>query len=122
MEMENIPSPRIPLAVDVEFRKSYARNSTNGVLRNISLTGAFLEHKEEESSNPGDKIMLTFNVSGRIRKLLATIVWNNKAGAGIKFHPTNNRDIQIIDDLMYFVESKRSSNRGVFDNILKKVG
>lgn len=121
MEMDNIPSPRIPLAIDVEFRRSYARNSTKGVLRNISLTGAFLEH-HDGASNPGDKLMLTFNVSGRIRKLLATVVWSNKAGVGVKFHPTNNRDVQIIDDLMYFVESKRTNNRGVFDNILKKVG
>jgi hypothetical protein len=120
MEMSTIPSPRIPLELDVEFRRSYARNSIKGVLRNISLTGAFLEFNDGLNS-PGDKIMMTFNVSGRIRKFFATVVWTNKAGAGVKLHPTNNQDLQIIDDLMYFVESKRSSNRGIFDTILKKV-
>jgi hypothetical protein len=120
MEMDNIPSPRIPLAIGVEFRRSYARNPTTGVLRNISLTGAFLEHSEE-SGVPGEKIILTFQVSGRVRKLLATVVWSNKTGAGMKFHPTNSRDLQIVDDLMYFVETQRSCNRDIFDTILKKV-
>jgi hypothetical protein len=38
-----VPSPRLPLQMSIEFRKSYARQAGKGTLKNISLTGAFLE-------------------------------------------------------------------------------
>lgn len=121
MNSDKIPSPRIPLAVEVEFKRSYSRQGSKGTLRNISLTGAFLENVEK-TLEPGDKLQVVFTVAGRVRKLKADVVWRNTLGAGIRFAPTNNRDTQIIDDLMYFVENKRSSSKGVFDSILKKVG
>jgi hypothetical protein len=49
------------------------------------------------------------------------VIWANTVGVGVKFKPTNNRDVQIIDDLMDFVEASRSNKRGVLDTILKKV-
>ena len=113
------PAPRIPLKLDVEYRKSYGRSQETGVLKNISLSGAFLEHTNEEIKAE-DKVAITFKVGGRVRNITALIVWSNEDGSGIKFLPTNNRDVQIVDDLMYFVESKRESRRDVLDDIFKK--
>ena len=123
MEMDHngTPAPRLPLEMNVEYRRSYARQSDTGRLKNISLTGAFLEARDYEIQ-PEDKIVLTFVVSGRVRKIQASIIWKNQFGCGVKFHPFNNRDIQIVDDLMYFVENNRESRRDVLDSIFKKVG
>ena len=116
----NPPAPRLPLEMNVEFRKSYARQSEVGVLNNISLTGAFLKSKSLDAQ-PDDKLLITFTVSGRIRKIQATIVWSNTSGCGIRFQPFNNRDLQIVDDLMYFVENRRENRREVLENIFKRV-
>jgi hypothetical protein len=114
------PLPRIPLQLEVEYRKSYARNADQGRLKNISLTGAFLEHSDHELKET-DKICIEFKVGGRIRKITAAIVWANQRGCGLCFQPSNNRDVQIVDDLMYFVESKRESRKSVLDGIFKQV-
>ena len=113
------PAPRIPLHLDVEFRKSYARQSTKGVLKNISLSGAFLHDPRTEFQN-GEKVNLEFKVSGRNRNIQATVVWSNEYGAGVVFHHGNNRDQQIIDDLMYFISSKKSSSRSILDSIFTR--
>lgn len=113
------PAQRIPLFVDIEYRKSYCRQSTKGVLKNISITGAFLAIKE--TLNPRDKLLVVFQVSGRKRKIAARVIWAAPGGVGIKFEPTNNRDIQIVDDLMYFVSVSRDSRKDVLDTIFKKV-
>ncbi len=121
METDQTPAPRTPLNVIVEFRRSYAREESGGSLKNISLTGAFLAHRER-SLRSGEKLHLTFMVSGRERQIQATIVWTNSFGAGVKFLPQNNRDVQIVDDLIYFVEEKRTGTRDVLNEIFKKVG
>ncbi|MEK7355226.1 MAG: PilZ domain-containing protein [Bdellovibrionota bacterium] len=118
-ETETTPSPRIPLKLEVEYRKSYGRSDEMGQLKNISLTGAFLEHENEELKS-SDKLIITFKVGGRVRKINASIIWSNGRGSGIRFLPTNNRDVQIVDDLMYFVESKRENRRSVLDDIFKQ--
>ena len=118
---DQVPSPRIPLKLDVEYRKSYGRSNDTGQLKNISITGAFLEHGNE-SLKQTDKVAITFKVGGRVRKINALIVWSNSIGSGIKFLPTNNRDVQIVDDLMYFVESKRENRRDVLADIFKQTG
>lgn len=119
--MDKVPAPRIPLKLDVEYRKSYGRRFEVGQLRNISLTGAFLEHGNE-ALKASDKVCITFKVGGRTRKINASIIWSNDVGSGIKFLPSNNRDVQIVDDLMYFVESKRENKRNVLDDIFKQTG
>jgi hypothetical protein len=118
---ETAPSPRIPLKLDIEYRKSYGRSNDTGLLKNISISGAFLEHKND-SLKTGDKVAITFQVGGRVRKINASIIWTNPQGSGIKFLPVNNRDVQIVDDLMYFVESKRETRRHVLDDIFKQTG
>lgn len=120
MEALKTPAPRTPLHIDVEFRKNYAREESGGILKNISITGAFLQHTGE-ALKTGEKLALTFKVSGRERVVHAMVVWNNPMGAGVKFMPTNNRDVQIVDDLIYFVEAKRTDTRDILDLILKKV-
>lgn len=116
------PAPRLPLQLDVEYRRSYARNGEKGRLKNISLTGAFIEMTlEEKKLEPNDKLLLTLQVSGRERQITAHVVWKSTIGCGIRFLPTNNRDVQIVDDLMYFVENSRSTQREVLDSIFKKV-
>jgi hypothetical protein len=115
------PSPRLPLKMTVEFRRNYARQNSRGVLRNISLSGAFVETIDVGQLESYDKIILTLVVSGRRRRIPATIVWKNQMGCGIRFKPFNNRDIQLVDDLMYFVENTRESRRSVLNDILKRV-
>lgn len=115
------PAPRLPLKMDIEFRRSYARQADKGKLRNISISGAFLETETTNELIVDDKVVITFDVSGRRRKIQATVIWKNQLGCGIQFHPFNNRDVQIVDDLMYFVESRRKNRRNVLDDIFKRV-
>ena len=115
-----IPAPRLPLQMKVEFRKSYSRQGDKGILKNISLTGAFLETKNSGLC-PQDKLTIRFQVSGREREIKAQVIWNNGVGCGIQFQPFNNRDVQIVDDLMYFVANSRESRRSVLNEILKRV-
>lgn len=117
----NNPAPRMPLQLDIDFRRSYARRPEQGKLKNISLSGAFLQFGDEFEVSPQDKLILDFTVSGRKRKIHASVVWRGPEGCGLQFHHTNNRDQQIVDDLMYFVENSRSSQRSVLDTIFKKV-
>lgn len=117
---EHTPAPRVPLKLEVEYRRNYARSGEAGQLRNISITGAFLEHRGH-TLKTDDKVNIEFNVGGRTRMITALIVWTNSQGCGVRFMPQNNRDVQIVDDLIYFVESKRESRRSVLDNIFKKV-
>jgi hypothetical protein len=120
MEVTNIPAPRTPISIEVEFKKNYAREATSGVFKNISLTGAFIQHQMGELK-PGEKLSVRFNVCGRLRNIAAHVVWSNKLGAGVRFVPTNNRDVQIVDDFIYFAESKREGSKDVFGEILTKV-
>lgn len=114
------PSPRVPLELGIDFRKSYARQAGKGTLKNISLTGAFLETNTLELF-PSDKLIITFVVSERVRRMTATVVWKNGNGCGVRFQPFNKRDTQIVDDLMYFVESTRGARRSVLDSIFRQV-
>jgi PilZ domain len=118
-ELDQTPAPRIPLKLDVEYRKIYGRSPEVGALKNISISGAFLEHSDRTLA-VNDRLAITFKVGGRVRKINAVVIWSNSEGAGIHFRPANNRDLQIIDDLMYFVESKRENRRSVLDDIFKK--
>ena len=120
-ETAKVPAPRTPLDMEVSFKKNYAREETKGRLRNISLSGAFLE-TIGESFRANEKIQLRFVVEGRERKVAAFVIWANSLGCGVKFMPTNNRDVQIVDDLIYYVENSRSTRRTVVDQIFKKVG
>lgn len=120
MNANTTPAPRTPLFLDVVFRRNYARQDSQGILKNISLSGAFLEVQQQEM-NLSEKINLVFTVGSRERKIAAQVIWKNSFGVGIKFLPVNNQDVQIVDDLIYYVESKRIGHRSVLDGIFKKV-
>ncbi len=120
-KQDQVPSPRIPLALNIEYRKSYGRQVVRGVLKNISLTGAFLEATDLELL-PTDKVILEFVVSDRRRKMAAKIVWKGRSGFGVHFEPFNKRDVQIVDDLMYFVQTRRDVRRNLLEDIFKKAG
>lgn len=117
-KQDKVPAPRVPLQMQIEFRKSYGRQNSRGILKNISLTGAFLETETLELA-PEDKVVLEIVVSERRRKMAATIVWKNANGCGVIFHPFNRRDTQIVDDLMYFVQNRREFRRSLLDDIFK---
>ena len=117
----NVPAPRTPLNLKVSFKRNYAREETVGTLKNISISGAFLEFAGGEV-RANEKLNLVFVVAGRERKIAAHVIWANSVGCGIKFMPVNNRDVQIVDDLIYFVENSRDGRRSVMDSIFKKVG
>lgn len=120
-EMVSSPAPRTPLNMEILFKKNYAREESRGRLKNISLSGAFIEF-DGEAFRANEKLNLRFKVEGRERKIACTVVWANSLGCGIKFIPANNRDVQIVDDLIYFVENSRSDRRSMIDQIFKKVG
>ncbi|UOF00339.1 PilZ domain-containing protein [Bdellovibrio reynosensis] len=115
-----VPAPRTPLNLEVSFKRNYARDEAKGTLKNISITGAFLEFTGGEV-RPNEKLNLIFVVAGRERKVAAHVIWTNSQGCGVRFKPVNNRDVQIVDDLIYFIENNRDERRSVFDTILKKV-
>jgi hypothetical protein len=116
---DKVPAPRIPLQMQVEFRKSYGRQNAKGILKNISLTGAFLETETLELA-ASDKVVLELVVSERRRKMCCTIVWKNQYGCGVQFKPFNKRDVQLVDDLMYFVQNRREDRRSLLDDIFKQ--
>lgn len=118
-KMDTMPAPRIPLQMSVEFRKSYGRQNVKGILKNISLTGAFLETETIELA-PEDKLILELVVSERRRKMTATIIWKTQKGCGVMFQPFNKRDVQLVDDLMYFVQNRREFRKNILDDIFKK--
>ncbi|HEY8272703.1 MAG TPA: PilZ domain-containing protein [Pseudobdellovibrionaceae bacterium] len=120
MDTNKHPAPRTPLFLEVGFKRNYAREDVKGILKNISLSGAFLEF-QGDSPKANEKLYLRFVVSGRERKIAAAVVWGNSHGCGIRFMPANNRDVQIVDDLIYYVENSREGRRDVLDKIFKKV-
>lgn len=119
-QLTDAPSARYPLEYSVEYRHNYARAAKNGVIKNLSLTGAFIEN----SSHPfkeKDKIKVTIRLSDRVRHISAKVIWTNEKGAGVKFQHFNNQDLQLIDDLIYFAENKINERRSVLDNIFSFV-
>lgn len=114
------PANRIPLLLEVEYKRSYSRTSERAKIRNISSTGAFIEHGQEKL-NDLDKVNIILRVGGRERTVPATVIWSNEIGAGVRFLPSNNRDVQIVDDLIYYVESQRETRRNILRNIFKQV-
>jgi hypothetical protein len=115
------PAQRHTLLFEVEFKRNYARRHTKANMKNVSLTGAFLENPENLDLEKDEKINLNLFVGGRARTLQATVIWKNHLGCGVRFAHSNNRDLQIIDDLIFYVESTRASQKSVLADIFKKV-
>ncbi|MFK8138923.1 MAG: PilZ domain-containing protein [Bdellovibrionales bacterium] len=114
------PARRLPLSIGVDYRKPYSRRCDKANVKNISLTGAFIQDPEAELQE-NDRISLTFEIGGRKRKISALIVWTGKHGAGVEFQHSNKQDQQIIDDLMYFVEEKQDDRRSILNKIFDEI-
>lgn len=121
MDLSGQLAKRIPLSLGIRYRKNYSRRIDKGTLKNISLSGAFIEDPEAQLKED-EKINLTFELAGRTRNIAAKIVWINQEGAGINFIHSNNQDEQLIDDLMFYVEEKKDNRREILDLIFTKVG
>lgn len=119
-EVSSVPAPRTPLHLEVAYKKNYARSENMGYIKNISLTGAFL-HTTGGEFKPRERLQVKLVVGDRERLVPALVVWSNSNGCGIKFIPNNNRDVQIVDDLIYFAENKRETYRDMFGYLLKNV-
>ncbi|MCC6276983.1 MAG: PilZ domain-containing protein [Oligoflexia bacterium] len=117
--MEQKPAPRHNVELNFEFKRSYGRQTVLASVKNISLTGAFVS--TDQPLRPSEKISVFLNVSGRSRKVAAKVVWVSEKGAGVQFQPFNNRDIQIVDDIIYYATEKTQSTRSLLDSILKRV-
>jgi len=113
------PSPRFNVDLAFEFKRNYARQTTKAEVCNISLTGALI--KTDVSLKPSEKVSVFLTVSGRTRKVAAKVVWVGDRGAGLQFQPFNSRDLQIVDDIIYYATEKTSSTKSLFDSILNKV-
>lgn len=121
-----VSSRRINLKCPVEFRRSYGRINGKAFLKNISLTGAFLDFSQTQLVNVGDlkirdRIVLFFSVSDRDRKVVSSVVWQNEIGCGVQFHPSNQRDFRIVDDFIFFVELGKEKRKKVFLSILDQL-
>ncbi len=113
------PEPRFNVDLAFEFKRNYARNIAKAEVRNISLTGAFI--KTEVNLKPSEKLNVYLSVSGRTRKVAAKVVWVGDRGVGLEFQPFNSRDLQIVDDIIYYATEKNSSTKSLLGSILNKV-
>ncbi|MDZ4677345.1 MAG: PilZ domain-containing protein [Oligoflexia bacterium] len=118
-EQTETPAQRFNVELAFEIKRNYARQTNKAEVRNISLTGALV--KTEQPLKLSEKIHVFLSVSGRTRKVVATVVWVGDKGAGLQFQPFNNRDLQIVDDIIYYATEKSSSNKDLLESILSKV-
>jgi hypothetical protein len=116
---QGTPQPRHNVDLAFEFKRNYARQSAKAEVQNISLTGALI--KTSVSLKPSEKLNVYLSVSGRTRKVAARVVWVSDLGVGLEFQPFNNRDLQIVDDIIYYATEKNSSTKDLLDTILLKV-
>lgn len=134
---------QIPVKLDVEYKKIYARNFENAQLKQINNSEAYLFFQPEDSTkdqpatnmdlqredairNKGDKkeilhlkdkISIVLAVGQRKRTLQASVISKDPYGVKVKFHFYNKRDYQIVDDLIYFVEKSKEERRKRLDFI-----
>lgn len=111
---------RVRLNLQVDMRKNYWRKSRKVSFLNISQTGAFIMIPKADLS-VDEKLSFKLNVGNRTRSIEAKVVWHNEFGAGIHFVFKSQRDMQMIDDLMYFIEAGKEDQKAVLHNIIKKV-
>jgi len=118
------PAIRTKLNVPLSFRRRYSRNDEDGILKNISQTGAFLSQKGEPLEM-GTRVHLFLEFLGLQRELICEVVWNRSTpsvnGSGIRFIPNAGRDKQAVHDFIEFINEQKSSRYEVLDMIFKKV-
>lgn len=118
-ESKGKPAQRHNVELSFEFKKNYARATSKAEVCNISLTGALI--KTDQPLKPSEKLNVYLTVSGRTRKVAAKVIWVGDRGVGVVFQPFNNRDLQIVDDIIYYATEKNESTKDLFGSILNKV-
>ena len=113
------PAKRFNVDLNFEFRRNYARQTNLAEVRNISASGALI--RTNQPLKPTEKINVYLSVSGRTRRVIARVIWVSEKGVGLEFQPFNNRDAQIVDDIIYYATEKTSSDKSLLDTILNKV-
>jgi hypothetical protein len=113
------PAQRFAVDISLEFRRNYSRNSDRAQVKNLSVTGALV--KTEMPLKLSEKINVFLTVSGRTRRVPAKVVWVGDRGVGLVFQHFNNRDLQIVDDIIYYATEKTSTDKSLLDTILSKV-
>ena len=94
--------------LNVEYKKKYARHLRIGRLRDISNSEAYLLTEDDKALfSLRDEISITLELGQRKRTLQASVIANDTQGVKVKFHFYNNREYQIIDDLIYFIEKSK---------------
>lgn len=112
------PAQRFSIDFDLDFKCNYARDYNKAQIKNLSVSGALI--KTDVALKQSEKINVFVRLSGRERKIPAEVVWIGDRGVGIKFNHFNNRDIQIVDDLIYFATEKGLSTSELLESILNK--
>jgi hypothetical protein len=111
---------RHQISLELEFKRSYGRQSEKANIKSISINGALVQ--VDQPLRIGERLKVTLSVSDRVRKVPARVVYvGGEKEVGIRFEPFNNRDLQIVDDIIYFATEKSSTNRSLLENILSKV-
>ena len=115
--------------LNVEYKKKYARHFKKGTLKDMSHSEAYLiiknegftqKNKEQDSLNIKDEISIILKLEQRERTLQASVISNDTYGVKIKFHFYNNREYQIVDDLIYFIEKSKEKRRQSLDFIFSQ--
>lgn len=115
MTLNTINSSCIP----VEYRCNYDRQTSLGTLENINLKGAFLRTSLPFDSTT-EKILLTISLNKRKREIKANIVDRGKSGCAVEFLYVGKKGLQLIDDLIYFIEKITDKKKSLLHSIFEK--
>ena len=106
---------------NVEYKKKYARHFQIGRLKDISNSEAYLLTKNNKASlNLKDEISILFKLGERKRVIQASVISSDAHGVKLKFHFYNNKEYQIVDDLIYFIEKSKEERRQSLDLIFNQ--
>ena len=107
--------------LNVEYKKKYARHSKMGTLKNISNSEAYLLTKDDSFFlNIKDEVSILFRLGERKRIVQASVISKDNHGIKIKFQFYNNKEYQIVDDLIYFIEKSKEERRQSLDFIFSQ--
>ncbi|MEN0060075.1 MAG: PilZ domain-containing protein [Bdellovibrio sp.] len=101
------------------MKLSYARERKTAVLKNISLTGAFVEFGQ--SPHEAHKVSLLLTVAGYSRELTAKVVWMNNRGYGLQFALRNGRDVRLLEDFIECAEELQHQRLDCLSQVFKKI-
>ena len=107
--------------LNVEYKKKYARHFKMGNLRDINNSEAYLLTNDDKTSlNLKDEISIFLKLGERKRTIQASVILKDTHGIKIKFHFYNNKEYQIVDDLIYFIEKSKEKRRQSLDFIFNQ--